>query len=715
MISLSSNYFRYFICFIAAGFFLLLSFAQPAYAQTNGQEPENYVQARLIANQTQVSGGDIIRVGLEQTIHPHWHVYWKNPGDSGTPTIINWDLPEGFAVSELQWPRPEKIPYPPLTNYGHEKQIILLQNLSIPDDIGPEPITLKASVDLLVCRDICIPESHNVSLTLNGGQTAEPEKVAAAEQQRPSFKDWESKFYKKDNNFILTIKTNNAADILAANNHIVFPEVWGAIDNAAESEIEENEDGLTFIHKAGERDFEDFDTLPVVVTYEDGGQTKAFRVIAENISGQYNQSNITPVASENSNTPPKTSIGFFQAILFALLGGLILNLMPCVFPVLSMKAISLVKLSDQEEKKARLYGLSYMAGILVSFGLIAAALLALKAGGAQIGWGFQLQSPAVITFLIYLIFTLGLNLAGFFEFSGRLSGVGHKLSQKSGNRGAFFTGILASIVATPCTAPFMGVAMGFALTQPAAVSMIVFLSLGLGLALPLLAICFIPSVRSLLPKPGVWMENFRQLLSFPMFITAAWLVWVLSQQINPVGVLCVLIGLIGIVFVIWLYRLLPSAGSKRYVGFAVLMAAIIFILSPFFMPEPIIDKQTHRSVEQNWLTFTPQTLEEALRGDHPVFTNMTAAWCITCKVNEKVALSNHKAKALFEDNKIIYLKGDWTKQDPDITHYLDSFDRQGVPLYVYYGARDPQTGKRPDPVVLPQILTFGLLSRTVQK
>jgi len=345
--------------------------------------------------------------------------------------------------------------------------------------------------------------------------------------------------------------------------------------------------------------------------------------------------------------------------------------------------------------------------------IIAATLIILKSAGAQIGWGFQLQNPIVISLLIYLIFTLGLNLSGFFEISAGFTNIGSKLATQSGNKGAFFTGVLATIVATPCTAPFMGAAMGYALTQPAYVSLIVFMALGLGLAIPYLALCFIPALRTRLPKPGAWMENFRQILSFPMFLTAAFLVWVLSQQTGHVSVLLILVSMVAITFAIWLYQHRPNRGLLKSVNTLFLLGAFaVIIITPIGLKTMTAEAVV---LENSEIAFNDESLAKALATDKPVFTNMTAAWCITCKVNERVALKTDTVQAVFAAQNIQYLKGDWTNSDPTITRYLNSFDRQGVPLYVYYPAPDNQTGQRPEPIILPQILTAGLVLNVIEK
>lgn len=688
------------IVILTAGFSLTAN----ALTLNNQEEPDEYVQVRLVADKTNVRGGDMVRIGIEQTIYPTWHVYWKNPGDSGTATNIDWALPSGASVSELEFPTAKKIPYGPLTNYGYEGQATLLQNLTLPADIGTGPFVLNATVNLLVCHDICIPETHDVFITFNGNTMAEPTKIAAAQAALPLEKNWPSTYQQIGQNFVLKTTHNDMADLKDATNVALLPEEWGAVDNNATANLRITETGFDVSQKIGERDLNEISDFPYVLTYTNAmGEDKSIRLSA------------TAAPIEAAISPVQSSLNVFQALLFALLGGIILNLMPCVFPVLSMKALSLINLKDKEESKARGYGIAYTLGILISFAAIGGALLLLKAGGAQIGWGFQLQNPVVITFLAYLVFVIGLNLSGMFDFNtGRLGNLGQGLTQRDDKRGAFFTGVLATLVATPCTAPFMGAAMGFALTQPAIISMLVFLALGFGLALPYLALCFVPALRSKLPRPGAWMETFRNFLAFPMFITAAWLVWVLSQQISAIGVFSALMGAIFIAFTIWLIRVMPVGGVMRLVAKFFVIFSLAFALIVPFLTYSATKNPLAPQEGQNWSEFTPNSLSTLLEGDAPIFTNMTASWCITCKVNERVALKTDTIETLFVEKNIQYLKGDWTNQNPDITKYLNSFGRNGVPLYVYYPPRNSQSGVRPDAVVLPQILTADIVEKAIE-
>jgi thiol:disulfide interchange protein/DsbC/DsbD-like thiol-disulfide interchange protein len=668
---------------------------------------EKHVAIRLIADKTDVAGGDAITVGIEQTIAPGWHVYWVNPGDSGIATTVAWAGMDDITAGDLLWPVPEKLPFGPLTNYGYEKNVTLIQSLTLPGRIPAGAFDLTASIDLLVCKEVCIPESHTASLAFNGSVAGDAVAVATAQSFLPIEAGWETLLTEKDGDAVLTVTLGNPTPLIRAQEIEWFPEEWGILDNTAKALVQTEGNVLTLRQKRGDRTLADVPVSKAVLAYQDAqGQRRAVRLSILTEAGGNGTNNHTGL----------DRVTFLQAALFALLGGLILNLMPCVFPVLSMKALSLVKLKGKELSHARLYGLAYTAGILLSFALIAGGLIALKNAGAEIGWGFQLQSPAVILVLSYLLFLIGLNLAGVFEFTGRLSNIGAWLTHKHGYTGSFFTGVLATLVATPCTAPFMGVAMGYALTQSAPAAMTIFLSMGLGLALPYLALCFVPALRHALPKPGAWMDVFKQFLAFPMFASAAWLVWVLAQQTDAMGVFTALLGMIALAFIVWLGRHWPERKTLKMLSWVLAASAIAFVLFTLITPaaKPALSGASTSAQDQNWEAFSEQRLDDLLADGYPVFVNMTAAWCITCKVNDNVALNVEGTRALFAARGIKYLKGDWTNQNPDITKFLSGYGRSGVPLYVYYAPRDEETGKRPEPVVLPQILTPQIVADTIK-
>jgi len=507
-----------------------------------------------------------------------------------------------------------------------------------------------------------------------------------------------------------------------------FPYDWGLISAPAEQQTVLDPNFVSITTKKSDLSFAE-SVQGVLVVHQKNGRFKAFEV--ESQHGVLNLAADSSINSSLANTSlpalslPGSSLptlSALSALLFALLGGLILNLMPCVFPVLSMKAMNLVAHNHQSVSVVRKHGLMYTLGILMCFTLLGIALIAVKAAGQQIGWGFQLQSPYFVSLLIVVLFVLGLSLSGYLEVGTSLMGVGNELAHKSGYAGSFFTGVLAVVVATPCTAPFMGPAIGFALTQSNSVTLMVLMALGLGLALPFLLLSFIPILSNVLPKPGAWMKTFQQFLAFPMFASAAWLVWVLGQQTDINGVFSILMVLILITFTLWLWQktrttTMPAKAFATLACVSLLIGAgtQVHRLSSFTnnaQASATNNAQADTSTNQ-YQAFQASTLDSLREQGQAVFVNMTAAWCITCLANEKVALSSAELETFFSDNKITYLKGDWTNQDAEITEYLQSFGRNSVPLYVFYPARNGNDAQSL-PIVLPQILTVDTVVDSMQ-
>lgn len=679
-------------------------------------ETDKYTDVQITAERTALSPADEILIATEITLQPHWHIYWKNPGDSGLPVKIKWDMPEGFEIGEIQWPAPDKISYDILVNYGYYDQATLIQTLKTPEIMPEGKITLTATIDMLVCNEICIPESAEIKIHLNDPENLEQdhsEHIKAAQEKISKPINGEFTYTETENMLELSLKPEDRSILNTATKDNVefFPHDWGAINHLAMPDVTIENGHVIIKHERGDQDLQEIKTLTgLLVIKGEIGQNKGFIIEAapqdQNTAPpiKVNQNNSQEAKDVQGKTGDKEKTTWIKALYLALFGGMILNLMPCVFPVLSMKALSLVKMGDKSEKTARLHGIAYTLGVVLSFLLIGGILILLKEAGAIIGWGFQLQNPIVIATLAYLLFAIGLNLIGFFEFDFGLGNMGNKLTQGNSISSSFFTGTLATIVATPCTAPFMGTAMGFALTQNAIVSLSVFASLGFGLALPYLLLSFIPATRKALPKPGAWMNTFKQFLAFPMFASCIWLVWVLNQQSDAHSTLFVLLGILAIAFAVWLSHI-------RVQGIAKAVKRISFIVSILFaiISLSYINTGTYEFGEE----FSQETLSERLKGNEPVFVEMTAAWCITCKINHSVAINVESTKNLFEQKNVQYLIGDWTNKDDTITNYLASFERNGVPLYVYYGARDQLTGKRPEPQLLPQILTPNIMQEYI--
>ncbi|MDB4151053.1 protein-disulfide reductase DsbD family protein [Pseudomonadales bacterium] len=689
---------------------LWLSLAGPAAAQasdfTTSDGPN--VNVSLVSEVTGIEAGKPFWVMLRQEIRPGWHTYWRNPGDSGAPTEITWDLPAGYSAGEIQWPFPERIAYGPLVNFGYNNLALYPVLITPPAEVSAGTATLTAKVRWLVCADICIPENTTLTLTLPTGTDAGINMSAqaiflAARQQVPAVIDLDARWARVGQQLVLQVPLGG--DPKQVRKVVYFPFTDGVIENPAAQQLLLTDNNMTLTLTQG-WDYSAASSLDgIIVVYENVGFDGAEDVVASAFE-------IRPASGPIAGSPPVAAgTSVWTAILFAFVGGLILNLMPCVFPVLSIKVLSLVQQVGGDETRIRAHGWVYLLGVVLSFTLIAGVLIGLRAGGAQIGWGFQLQSPWVIGLLVYLFFLIGLNLSGFFEIGTRMMGLGESLLQRQGYSGSFLTGVLATIVAAPCTAPFMASAIGFALTQSNLVALTIFAALGLGMAAPYLLLCYSPALLRALPRPGAWMARFKELLAFPMYASAIWLVWVLTQQAGSMGVLLILGGLLLLVFAIWLLRDLGGSLLRRRVLMVMALMLVALALSlPIQLQAPAAgdgSQDLASGPSQSYAGPVYGAYSDAklasLRAGGPVFVNLTAAWCITCKVNEAVALNLDAVRLAFEAKGVQYLKGDWTNQDAEISRLLEAYGRSGVPLYLLYA------GPTGEAQVLPQILTQGIV------
>ena len=711
--------------------FLAVILAIPAYAQQN----KHHVQLQIIPERTTIEPGETLLIALEQTLDPDWHTYWVNPGDSGTPARFSWTLPPGFEAGEVRWPTPAKykegLQKDALVDFGYMGRFAPLQEITAPQNLPAGPVTLTLKAEILVCKDICIPEILTQNLIFNDGPARDNgAAIDAATNLMPYAVDWPARYGEDKGDFYVQLHLDmpsfmNTLPKMPAFG--VLPYENGVIDNTAvpAASLARTDSGLflTVRQKRGDRPLSDFKKLRVLFTYKDTrGIRQALDFTADPAPQTQAQTPVPAIAPAGDELP----IGFLTAFVFAILGGLILNLMPCVFPVLSIKVLSLCKVADKSHGEALRYGLAYAAGIMVCFALFAGALFLLKSAGMAAGWGFQMQNPLVVLILAWLLFVLGLNLSGAYEIGGRFVNLGAGLAAKEGLTGSFFTGVLAAIVATPCTAPFMGTALGYTLTQPPAMTLVVFLALGFGLALPFLLLAAVPALRDRLPKPGPWMESFRHVLALPLYVSAGWLVWVFSHQTSAIASGAALVGMAVFSFCLWRAHRAGCVGASRAAlvtaALAVMAFSTAYSLGAFeamgFVKTPAaLSAQGDPAQQKPDVLFSepwsPQAQAKIEAGDDPLFINMTAAWCITCKINERVALHVPPTGVLFAQNRVHYLKGDWTNQSAAIAAFLMKYGREGVPLYVYIGRRDLKTGVRPKPVVLPQILTPQAIARAI--
>ena len=662
--------------------FFALSFllAAPALAQGDGAPK---VHARLVAEQAAVAPGGGVTVALEERIAPGWHTYWRNPGDAGSPTRIDWTLPPGWKADAIQWPVPKRLPVGPLMDYGYEGKVWLLTRLTAPAD-ARGPVTIKAHGSWLVCKNICIPEEQALSLTLDAGTAAPDPAVArdfaAARAALPVASPW-TLTYADGANLDLYIggPALAAAHLAGAQ---FFPARAGIIKNSAPQVVGYAKDGLVLRLTPAGKTAGPLDGVLVLTSGD--GSVRALDVHAPRGAVPAARFPAAPVS--DGLTP-------WLAIAFAFLGGLILNVMPCVLPILAMKALALAGHGAQGRKES----FAYCGGAILGFAGFGLAILLLRGAGAAVGWGFQLQSPVAVAGFALLVFAVGLNLSGVFEVGSVTAGEG--LTGRGGLTGAFFTGVLAVAVAAPCTAPFMAGALGFALTQDFAVALAVFVALGAGFALPFLLLGLWPRALAFIPKPGPWMLTFRQFLAFPMYAAAAWLVWVLAQESGPRGVALVLAAMIALALAAWLWtrtRDLPARG--RGIGAAAVALVLLAALYPLTLlqaaPASAAPAQAARGE-----AYSAARLAAYRAKGTPVFVDATAAWCITCLVNEDAVLSRPGVRQAFADRHVVYMVADWTSRNPEITALLKENGRSGVPMYAYYA---PGAAK---PVLLPQILT----------
>jgi len=672
---------------------LVAALAAASSARADGPpDPKDLVKAELVAETASLAPASTLWVDLHLAIKPGWHVYWRNPGDSGLPTTIDWRLPSGFSAGNISWPVPERFVQSGIGNYGYAGSADLLVPISVPKEVTTGDVAvLAADASWLVCAEICIPGGATLSLNLPvaaGPVARDPAAAAlfaAVRRQLPLPATFETRFVSGADDYRLLVPEPALAGLRDPTGTF-FPNDPSLIDHAAEPRTSRRIDGLEIVLKKAAAKAALPATLDGVLALRgEDGTERAFEISAN------------PAAA----LPAENGLAMWQALLLAFLGGVVLNAMPCVFPILSLKLLSLARQAHGHRSEQLGHGLAYTAGVLLSFAALGGALLALRAGGGAIGWGFQLQTPIFVAVIAYLLFAMGLSLSGVAAFGAGFSGTGGRLAGRSGLTGTFFTGVLATVVATPCTAPFMGAALGFALIAPAAVAIGIFLALGFGLAAPYLVATLTPGWQRVLPRPGTWMDLVKQLLAFPLYGTVAWLIWVLIQEAGPGGSLGALFGLVLVGFAVWIYgrtRLAAPLGRRLGIGLAAAgTAAAIFLAASLTQTEAGMAN----AAPQDRLAYEPFTAERLSTLEatgKPVFVNLTASWCVTCLINERVALDSKAVRQAFAARGIVALKGDWTTQNPEITALLQQFGRSGVPLYLLYGGKG-------EPVILPQILT----------
>ncbi len=659
-----------------------------------GPAKSQHLTVQLLSASQTIAPGETLQAGLAFTLDPHWHVYWLNAGDAGEPPKITWTLPAGITAGALQFPIPQRLPNDIFMDFGYENSVTFPILFTTTKSLKPGTIHLDAKVSWLVCARVCIPGKAHLGLNLTvvpGAAPTQPTgQLAEAIQLLPQPPPTGTKLTvmggKSD--FVLTLITGHRETTAE-----FYPLDQDQIVNAASQTVEPLPNGVRL---RVQRD-PGLTKLPANLH----GLIKLSSTKAYDLTAAITPGEVAPAAGSK---PASSASGLttITAIGLAFLGGIILNLMPCVFPVLFLKGLALVQSSGEERSRLRSHGLVYTLGILVSFWVIVAVLLGLRAGGAQAGWGFQLQSPTFIAVLSLGLFFFALSLAGQFELGLSLTSVGGELAQKQGFAGSFFTGVLATIVATPCTAPLMGAAIGFALAQPAGITFAVFTALGLGLATPYLLLSFQPAWTRILPRPGQWMETLKQLTAVPLFLTAIWLAWLFGRLYSPASSLdhmaYLLVGFLLVAIAGWALARWPARWGSAIA--AVVLGALALTASLY----------SPKDTTLVWQPYSQQALDQARAAGHPVFIDFTAAWCLSCQVNERLVLRSADVQRQLADHKLTLLKADWTQYDPEITKELASLNRSGVPTYVIY----PSSQSAPADV-LPELLTKDLVLEAINR
>jgi thiol:disulfide interchange protein DsbD len=685
------------------------------------------VRAELVAHAPDgVAAGKTVWLGLQIRHQPQWHTYWKNPGDSGLPTILQWSLPAGVAAGDIAWPTPHRIAIGNLANYGFDGTVLLPVPLTVDKSFQPSAsgtLDIRLSASWLVCRQECIPQEGNFVLhvpvqgsTASHGadfdatRTASPQALAGSAQAKVS-----------GDALILTV--NGLPASWSGRALQAFPETPNVTEPVSSPQTADAVASNATAPKLGTQAWNNgvwtghfplsaqresaHDTLPMVLAL--GAQS--LRTVAA-VSGAWpalgasGAPQALPTSPANASVPAAASTdtgwgAWGLALVAAVLGGLILNLMPCVLPVLAIKVLGFARHSEHSRGSQRAQGLAYTLGVVLSFVALGGLMLGLRASGEQLGWGFQLQSPAVVAVLATLFTLLGLNLAGLFEIGSVLP---HQLASMQARHpvvDAFLSGVLAVAVASPCTAPFMGASLGYAISLPAAQALGIFAALGLGLALPFLAAAWVPAVGNWLPRPGAWMDTMRRFMAFPMLATVVWLVWVLGHLSGVDGAGALLALLLTLSLVVWSLNL---TGTSR-TGFAIVSVAALAGLTGAIGPlvtrmedmGTLSTSSAPSGTASAWQAWTPGRVEAELAAGHPVFVDFTAAWCITCQYNKKTTLSNADVLADMRAHQVTLLRADWTRRDPAITLALEQLGRSGVPVYVLHQAGRP-------PVVFSEIL-----------
>jgi thiol:disulfide interchange protein len=661
-----------------------------------------HVHLDLVVPQKQLVQGSRVTAGLHFTLEKGWHIYWLNAGDSGEPPTVKWTLPAGVSAAPFEYPAPRRLPLGPLMDFGYENEVTFPVPITVASDAKTGPAVLKADVEWLVCQNVCLPGKGTVAVNRFIAQTGSISSVDPAQQAivasgivslPKSLPAGALEHFRAEGGkgYTLAVDTGTATD-----KGYFFPSDMTVVSNPAPQTAAPIKNGIRLQMVRDENQQGTLATLNGVLVLPGG---VAYSVRAS-------PGVIPPLVALSDRATGSVS-GFLRALLLAFAGGIILNLMPCVFPVLFIKGLSLVQSSNKERAAMRAHGWVYTLGILASFWVVVAVLLTLRGLGHNLGWGFQFQSPVFLAVMALFLFFLSLSLAGQFEIGLSLTSAGGGLAQKQGYAGSFFTGVLAMVVATPCTAPFMGVAIGYALAQGGSgvVTFAVFTALALGLAAPYLLLAYNPGWTRLLPRPGAWMEVLKQLTSIPIFATVIWLVWLFTQSVGANALLGLLAGFLLLGIAGTLLGRWPARRAATVAAVLVVCAAVALpVYASYALGAPAGDSQSATGPGNDWKPFTPSIVAQSQAQGKPVLVDFTAKWCLSCQVNERVVLDRADVQKRLSQSGVVLVRADWTRHNPEIGAALAALGRSGIPAYALYSA---QPGSAPK--LLPEVLTPGIV------
>jgi len=678
-----------FVC-LFIGF--TLPSAEPARAQQ--QDGKVLVTGSLISDVNSIQPGQKFQIGVLYRIEAGWHIYWRYPGDAGIPIKIAWQLPKGFIVHDLQWPIPSREKEPgDLEVFAYSSEVLLFAEVEAPQSLPNGPIEIHSKSDWLVCENFCAPGSAQLSLKMNTG-------VNAPSQSAPIFEKYLAQLPKTlpstlRINFGRTGKSLGLTVSGAPNGSVLdfFPL---PTEGAVIGHVAQNKNQLS---------------IPIVAEPKPTSRLDGLLVVASGDDRQgYEINAASPIAAAQGGWAPQTAtfVGILQALGLAMIGGLILNVMPCVLPVISLKIFGFVSEAGQLPDKAFRLSMAFSLGILFCFAVLAVIVILLGAAGTQVGWGFQFQDYRFIVLISCLVFAFALNLFGVYELSVSAKATGKlaKLASGQGHGGAFFQGVFATILATPCTAPFLGTASAFAFAQPGWVTFLVFLFIGVGMALPYLVLAINPNWLRYLPKPGGWMVRLKQFMGFLLIATLLWLMWVLGQMKGANAIISLGAILLVIAILAWIkgsfWTPVSSVRSRVWAAATMLLVILAAAGADAFVTKPS---------QLAWQQFSKNALENGLASGRPVFVDFDADWCIACKTNERFAIDTPRVRQEFSKRNVVLLKADWTNGDPEITQILKQHGRAGVPMYLVYpaGRSDEQ------PVVLPELITSKMVLEALDR